>query len=56
MESDFPQTCGNANNNARVFTQSQHYPSNWVEADDEDDDDDDDELCVQATPPYYEEE
>lgn len=55
MESDFPQTCGNANNNARVFTQSQHYPSNWVEAED-DDDDDDDELCVQATPPYYEEE
>lgn len=48
----------NANNNARAFSQSQHHPSNWVEADDEDDDDDggdDDELCVQSTPPYYEE-
>ncbi|KAJ0078824.1 hypothetical protein Patl1_22528 [Pistacia atlantica] len=39
---------------------SQRHPSNWVDADDDDDDDDDDdgdaqELCVQSTPPYYEE-
>ncbi|XP_044481700.1 cell cycle checkpoint control protein RAD9A isoform X2 [Mangifera indica] len=36
---------------------SQHHPSNWVDAneDDDDDDGDDQELCVQSTPPYYEE-
>uniref|UniRef100_A0A7N0TG73 Cell cycle checkpoint control protein RAD9A n=1 Tax=Kalanchoe fedtschenkoi TaxID=63787 RepID=A0A7N0TG73_KALFE len=59
-EADFPRTNGNANNNGRAVSQSQHHPSNWVEADDDDDDDDEDngddnELCVQSTPPYYEE-
>ncbi|KAG7021084.1 Cell cycle checkpoint control protein RAD9B [Cucurbita argyrosperma subsp. argyrosperma] len=37
---------------------SQHHPSNWVDEEDEDDDNDDgddNELCVQSTPPYYEE-
>ncbi|XP_017976248.1 PREDICTED: uncharacterized protein LOC18600470 isoform X4 [Theobroma cacao] len=36
---------------------SQRHPSNWVDADEDDDDDDGDEneLCVQSTPPYYEE-
>ncbi|KAL0552462.1 hypothetical protein IC582_011576 [Cucumis melo] len=35
---------------------SQHHPSNWVDEEDDDDDDgDDNELCVQSTPPYYEE-
>ncbi|XVF31376.1 hypothetical protein REPUB_Repub16aG0140600 [Reevesia pubescens] len=39
---------------------SQHHPSNWVDADEDDDDDDDgdeneNEICVQSTPPYYEE-
>ena len=37
---------------------SQRHPSNWVDADEDDDDDDDgdeDEMCVQSTPPYYEE-
>ncbi|EOY11492.1 hypothetical protein QUC31_009462 [Theobroma cacao] len=39
---------------------SQRHPSNWVDADEDDDDDDDgdeneNELCVQSTPPYYEE-
>jgi cell cycle checkpoint control protein RAD9A len=38
---------------------SQRHPSNWVDADEEeeeeDDDADEDELCVQSTPPYYEE-
>lgn len=37
---------------------SQHHPSNWVDEEDEDDDKDDgddNELCVQSTPPYYEE-
>lgn len=36
---------------------SQHHPSNWVDEEDEDDDNDDgddNELCVQSTPPYYE--
>ncbi|KAJ8443528.1 hypothetical protein Cgig2_017011 [Carnegiea gigantea] len=35
--------------------QSQHHPSNWVDADDDDDEEEEDELCVQSTPPYYEE-
>lgn len=36
---------------------SQRHPSNWVDADEDDDDDNGDEngLCVQSTPPYYEE-
>ena len=38
---------------------SQRHPSNWVDADEEEeeeeDDADKDELCVQSTPPYYEE-
>ncbi|EOY14196.1 Cell cycle checkpoint control protein family, putative [Theobroma cacao] len=34
---------------------SQRHPSNWVEADEDDDDGDENELCVQSTPPYYEE-
>ncbi|KAJ4842291.1 hypothetical protein Tsubulata_028856 [Turnera subulata] len=36
---------------------SQHHPSNWVDADEDNDDDDADEneLCIQSTPPYYEE-
>ena len=38
---------------------SQRHPSNWVDADEDDDDDnddgDEDEMCVQSTPPYYEE-
>lgn len=35
---------------------SQRHPSNWVDADEDDDDDgDENELCVQSTPPYYEE-
>ncbi|GLT90230.1 hypothetical protein SLE2022_081730 [Rubroshorea leprosula] len=35
---------------------SQHHPSNWIDADEEDDDEGDgNELCVQSTPPYYEE-
>lgn len=37
---------------------SQHHPSNWVDEEDEDDDngdEDDNELCVQSTPPYFEE-
>ncbi|XP_065854439.1 uncharacterized protein [Euphorbia lathyris] len=38
---------------------SQRHPSNWVDPGEEDDDDDDDadgtEMCVQSTPPYYEE-
>ncbi len=38
---------------------SQRHPSNWVDADEEEeeeeDDADEDELCVQSTPPYYEE-
>ncbi|KAJ4719439.1 cell cycle checkpoint control protein RAD9A [Melia azedarach] len=36
---------------------SQRHPSNWVDANEDDDDDDgeDHELCVQSTPPYYEE-
>ncbi|KAJ6762684.1 CELL CYCLE CHECKPOINT CONTROL PROTEIN [Salix purpurea] len=42
--------------NAHGF--SQRHPSNWVDADEDADDDDDadgNELCVQSTPPYYEE-
>ncbi|GMH11357.1 hypothetical protein Nepgr_013198 [Nepenthes gracilis] len=35
---------------------SQHHPSNWVNADEDCDEGDDNELCVQSTPPYYEEE
>ncbi|XP_038717122.1 cell cycle checkpoint control protein RAD9A-like isoform X2 [Tripterygium wilfordii] len=36
---------------------SQRHPSNWVDAgeDEEDDDGNGNELCVQSTPPYYEE-
>ncbi|WCJ43110.1 cell cycle checkpoint control protein family [Euphorbia peplus] len=36
---------------------SQRHPSNWVDAGEDDDDDDGDgvEMCVQSTPPYYEE-
>ncbi|XP_022719427.1 cell cycle checkpoint control protein RAD9A [Durio zibethinus] len=34
---------------------SQHHPSNWVDADEDDDDGDENEICVQSTPPYYEE-
>ncbi|MCI95439.1 hypothetical protein A2U01_0116737, partial [Trifolium medium] len=36
---------------------SQHHPSNWVDAEDDDDEDDadEDEQCIQATPPYYDE-
>lgn len=34
---------------------SQRHPSNWVDADEEDDEGEDDEMCVQSTPPYYEE-
>ena len=37
---------------------SQRHPSNWVDADEEEEEEDDadeDELCVQSTPPYYEE-
>lgn len=36
---------------------SQRHPSNWIDAeeDDDDEDGDDHELCVQSTPPYYEE-
>ncbi|KAK6915594.1 Rad9/Ddc1 [Dillenia turbinata] len=33
---------------------SQRHPSNWVDAVEEDDDADDNELCVESTPPYYE--
>ncbi|GMY21612.1 cell cycle checkpoint control protein RAD9A isoform X2 [Fagus crenata] len=44
---------------ARDKPVSQRHPSNWVDADEEeeeeDDDADEDELCVQSTPPYYEE-
>ncbi|GLT72442.1 hypothetical protein SLA2020_443770 [Shorea laevis] len=40
--------------NAHGF--SQRHPSNWVDADEDDDDNgDDNELCIQSTPPYYEE-
>jgi cell cycle checkpoint control protein RAD9A len=46
--SDRPDT------NAHGF--SQRHPSNWVDADEDDDDNgDDNELCIQSTPPYYEE-
>ncbi|KAK8329259.1 hypothetical protein V6Z12_A11G307000 [Gossypium hirsutum] len=34
---------------------SQRHPSNWVDANEEEDGDDENELCVQSTPPYYEE-
>ncbi|KAL4351785.1 hypothetical protein GQ457_06G020980 [Hibiscus cannabinus] len=35
---------------------SQRHPSNWVDANEEEEDgDDENELCVQSTPPYYEE-
>uniref|UniRef100_A0A2N9I5X9 Uncharacterized protein n=1 Tax=Fagus sylvatica TaxID=28930 RepID=A0A2N9I5X9_FAGSY len=44
---------------ARDKPVSQRHPSNWVDADEEEeeeeDDADEDELCVQSTPPYYEE-
>ncbi|XP_021742558.1 cell cycle checkpoint control protein RAD9A-like [Chenopodium quinoa] len=33
---------------------SQRHPRNWVDAD-EDEDEEDNEMCVQSTPPYYEE-
>ncbi|CAN1858531.1 Cell cycle checkpoint control protein RAD9A, partial [Linum perenne] len=39
-------------------TFSQRHPSNWVdatEADDDEDDLDENEMCIQSTPPYYEE-
>ncbi|XP_059439240.1 uncharacterized protein LOC132171847 [Corylus avellana] len=42
--------------NAHGF--SQRHPSNWVDADEDEDDNnngDDNELCIQSTPPYYEE-
>lgn len=39
--------------NGRVF--SQRHPSNWVDPGEEEDDEDENELCVQSTPPYYEE-
>ncbi|KAE9593689.1 putative exodeoxyribonuclease III [Lupinus albus] len=36
---------------------SQHFPSNWVNAEEDDEDDGDgNEQYIQATPPYYEEE
>ncbi|KAL8109349.1 uncharacterized protein LOC141671985 isoform X2 [Apium graveolens] len=34
---------------------SQHHPSNWVDADEDDDEGDEPDLCIQSTPPYYEE-
>ncbi|KAL3538152.1 hypothetical protein ACH5RR_001518 [Cinchona calisaya] len=34
---------------------SQRHPSNWVDADEDDDEGDATELCVQSTPPCYEE-
>ncbi|XP_048235865.1 cell cycle checkpoint control protein RAD9A isoform X1 [Ricinus communis] len=35
---------------------SQRHPSNWVDANEDDDDDaDESEMCIQSTPPYYEE-
>lgn len=34
---------------------SQRHPSNWVDADEDDDEGEDNEMCVQSTPPYYEE-
>ena len=33
-----------------------HHSSNWVDADEDDsDEDEENDLCIQATPPYYEE-
>ncbi|KAJ8752536.1 hypothetical protein K2173_004824 [Erythroxylum novogranatense] len=43
--------------NVHVF--SQRHPSNWVDAVEDDDGDDgtnENDICVQSTPPYYEEE
>ncbi|KAL2941020.1 Cell cycle checkpoint control protein RAD9A [Bienertia sinuspersici] len=34
---------------------SQRHLSNWVDADEDDDEGEESELCVQSTPPYYEE-
>lgn len=36
---------------------SQRHPSNWVDANEDDNDEDveEDEMCIQSTPPYYEE-
>ncbi|KAM5561178.1 cell cycle checkpoint control protein RAD9A [Rosa sericea] len=36
---------------------SQRHPSNWVDAEEDDNDEDgeEDEMCIQSTPPYYEE-
>lgn len=34
---------------------SQRHPSNWVDADEDDDEGEEPDLCVQSTPPYYEE-
>ncbi|XP_021282480.1 cell cycle checkpoint control protein RAD9A isoform X2 [Herrania umbratica] len=43
-------------NQINAHALSQRHPSNWVDADEDDDDDgDENELCVQSTPPYYEE-
>ncbi|KAH7574682.1 hypothetical protein ACOSP7_008920 [Xanthoceras sorbifolium] len=49
------ETRGRSDINGQGF--SQRHPSNWVDAEETDDDDDGDghELCVQSTPPYYEE-
>ncbi|CAK9168340.1 unnamed protein product [Ilex paraguariensis] len=41
------ETCGRA--------LSQHHPSNWVDANEDEDEGDETGLCVQSTPPYYEE-
>ncbi|XP_010546716.1 PREDICTED: cell cycle checkpoint control protein RAD9A isoform X2 [Tarenaya hassleriana] len=45
---------GGAENNGNCF--SQRHPSNWVDAyeDEDDNDGDENEMCIQATPPYYE--
>ncbi|KAK1370703.1 cell cycle checkpoint control protein RAD9A [Heracleum sosnowskyi] len=34
---------------------SQRHPSNWVDADEDDDEGDEPDLCIQSTPPYFEE-
>ncbi|CAK7340651.1 unnamed protein product [Dovyalis caffra] len=54
MEKDHAKEAqGRSETNGHGFSQS--HPSNWVDADDDDDDADGNELCVQSTPPYYEE-
>lgn len=55
METDQVVEHGGISQKGQGFSQhqSQHHPSNWVDAD-EDDDEEEDELCVQSTPPYYE--